>query len=554
MIKQLFLPPTIGNRRIFAQKILGCSVDDGKITLAVIHAMRSTTSIDFLTEELVEDGIEPDKVRIAAALKKGLSKAPPFDVVQIAIPASVVIFKELKLPFVDIDKIKMIIEYETEPLLPFSLEESIIDFIITKQENDSSQVLVAAVRIDDLSKILEPYEEAGLTPEKITIDLFALYGLYQQIPQYCTLPHASALVEINQKITRIAFLYHGELRLTRNIQNGFLILVKSIAQELGKDEKEITSSLLTYGLKKTGEALYDTAVEKAFVGLLNDIQFTLNSFSLKLSFYEGINKILFIGSYAGLPEFLSFSTTLLQTSCEFFACEKLFENAHIKNNVKLNLTNWNKHAIALGTALTYTPHASFNLRQKLFATDVSLAHNRILAALILFVFITLGLGIHGYLQVSRLINTSIEIENKEIKNLKTLVPENETLPKKITLKRLIETVETIINNRKEAWKNKDSTNLTAIEILQELTRIIDRKKFNVHINSLIIGAGENATQVITLEGILHSKTGDDAWAHFYLFRETWKNSKILTVTDIVEGMADDATGVKFTAHLKRKEV
>lgn len=556
MIKKLFLPSVIGKYRIFAEKILGCSLEENRMSVALIHAQRSSITINFLAEEQLETGFDDTyQERAAAALKIILAKAPPFDLVNIAIPASIIVFKELKLPFIDIDKIKMIIEYEVEPLLPFGLEESIIDFIITKQEEGNSQILVAAVRIDDLTLHLEPYNKARLTPHKITIDLFALYGLYQQIPEYQKLPHASAIVDIGSRVTRVAFLYHGELRLTRNIQSGFLSLTKTIAQELSKPEEEIAISLMERGLEKTGSAPYDTAVEKACMALLNDIQFTLNSFSLKLSFYEGINKILFVGSYASMPEFIPYSALLLQTTCELFSCEKIFENSSIKNNIKTGSVNWGHQAIALGTALTYQPHQTFDLRRKIFAaSDNELAYNQLLASCILIVTITLGLLVHGYLQISGLQKTTTELEQKEVKKLKGILPEDIKLPKNLTFKRLISEVETLIESRKEAWGSFNKNNLTNVEILQELTLLLDRKKFNVRIENISIGLDEQKTQRITLEGVLYSKTGSEPWAHFGLFEKIWDDSKNLALIERIDpASTEDGKGVRFTAKFKRKE-
>lgn len=556
MIKKLFLPSVIGKHRIFAEQILGCSLEENRMSVALINAQRSSTTINFLAEEQLEAGFDDTyQERAAAALKKIIAKAPSFNLVNIAIPASIIVFKELKLPFIDIDKIKMIIEYEVEPLLPFSLEECIVDFIVTKQEDGNSQVLVAAVRIDDLTTHLEPFNKAGLTPHKITIDLFALYGLYQQIPEYQKLPHASAIVDIGSRVTRVAFLYHGELRLTRNIQNGFLSLTKTIAHELSKPEEEIALSLMERGLQKTGSAPYDTAVEKACMTLLNDIQFTLNSFSLKLSFYEGINKILFVGSYASMPEFIPYGAVLLQTTCELFSCEKIFENSTIKNGIKTGSVNWGHQAIALGTALTYQPHREFNLRRKIFAIgDNELAYNQLLASCILIIAITLGLFTHGYLQISGLEKTTTELEQKEVKKLKAILPEDIKLPKTLTFKRLISEVETIIENRKEAWGSFNKNNLTNVEILQEFTLLLDRKKFNVRIENLSIGLDEQKTQRITLEGVLYSKTGSEPWAHFGLFEKIWDESKNLALIERIDPTAtEDGKGVRFTAKFKRKE-
>lgn len=102
----------------------------------------------------------------------------------------------------------MILDFEIESMLPFSIHEAVVDFIITSVDKKSgtSQILVAAVRSQDLQDQLDMYLKAGIDPTSITIDLFAYYSLYQQIPEYKSLPHATALVELGAHATRIVFL------------------------------------------------------------------------------------------------------------------------------------------------------------------------------------------------------------------------------------------------------------------------------------------------------------------------------------------------------------
>ena len=158
-----------------------------------------------------------------------LSSFSKYDQIRFASSSSIVTFKELTLPFLDIDKIRMVIAYEVEPKLPFSIQESIVDFVITDQDSTEkkSQVLVAAARIQDMKEIFDICELASIDPECITVDLFALYGLYLQIPTYKNLAGASTLVDIGSTTTSIAFLLDGKMRLVRTIAKG----LQTIAQQ-----------------------------------------------------------------------------------------------------------------------------------------------------------------------------------------------------------------------------------------------------------------------------------------------------------------------------------
>ena len=200
MIKDIFLPEKIGSKRIYAQRFLGFSIVDKTVTCAVVYAKRKKTIVEKLIKKEIEQGPEQNyNERAAQAIKKILSQIEKYDQINIAAPASLVVFKELETPFKDPDKIRMILDYEIESMLPFPIEEAITDFIITKQRKNenSSQILVAAIRKNDLQRILDIYTAAQIEPNNITIDLFSIYNLYQQIHFVCEGIHSMASTDYN---------------------------------------------------------------------------------------------------------------------------------------------------------------------------------------------------------------------------------------------------------------------------------------------------------------------------------------------------------------------
>ena len=124
--------------------------------------------------------------RAIAAIKLVSEKLDPYDVVYSSLSSSLAIFKELKLPFLTYDKIKMVVQYEIEPLLPFAANDAVIDFIIPKAhpQEGSSEILVAAVQNQHIVSHLQLFQAAGIDPEIIFIDLFVLYELYKKMPSY----------------------------------------------------------------------------------------------------------------------------------------------------------------------------------------------------------------------------------------------------------------------------------------------------------------------------------------------------------------------------------
>ncbi len=131
------------------------------------------------------------------------------------------------------DKIEMVINFEVEPLLPFPAKDALIDFIITSinKEEKSAQVLVAVVQKRHLLEHLSLIEQAGCNPDIVTVDMFAFYGLYSQIPSYQLLSGSVALIDMSMNTTSIVIVQTNQLRIVRTLPYG-MAFVANICRDL----------------------------------------------------------------------------------------------------------------------------------------------------------------------------------------------------------------------------------------------------------------------------------------------------------------------------------
>ena len=187
MIKNVLIPEKIGNYYLFAKRIVGFHVDASEVTATQVYLKGSVATVEKVFKESI--GLNEElsyEEKVAQVVKNILGKVGKYDVVYTAMPSSQVIFKNLKLPFLNYEKIKMVVGYEVEPLLPFALDEAEVDFIITKQfpKDGSSEILVAAVQKSVLADHISFFEQVGVHPQKVGVDFFEFYGLYQTIARY----------------------------------------------------------------------------------------------------------------------------------------------------------------------------------------------------------------------------------------------------------------------------------------------------------------------------------------------------------------------------------
>ena len=144
MIREIFLPQELQGYYIFPKRIIGFTVSKTYICATQIYFTGNTTSIEKYIEKQLEPGSSTDyKERAIKAIQSILESLDSYDAIYSSLSSSLCIFKELKLPFLSHEKIGMVINFEVEPLLPFSVNDAVIDFIITKKnlEDKSSEVL-----------------------------------------------------------------------------------------------------------------------------------------------------------------------------------------------------------------------------------------------------------------------------------------------------------------------------------------------------------------------------------------------------------------------------
>ena len=561
MIKKIFLPEFFKQKRVYSQTILGFYIEDSNISCIKVVSGKSQNIVKkVITEKIPTNNKKEYNHEASLVVKKIIQDMGDYDQVYISIPASKIVFKEIDIPFLDTDKIRMILDYEIEDKLPFSIQDSVVDFIITKQfvEEKKSQILAGAVRNQDIENILNIYQQADVEPTKITIDLFSIYSLFQQIPEYKNIKNSSTIIDLGSSSTRIALLQDGHLKLTRVIPQGINTIAKNVAEQTNESIEIIKEKIKKFGFstESAENQEYNKAIQKYAISFFHDIQFTLNSFTLKLNLNKAISKILFTGSYSKTKNLTSFCKNLLQIPCETFDCEKIFSNSSFTNKTKTKIDDWNQYMVALGTAVPSIETSSFNLRRKIFESKfTSLVSKQLITAIGLVTIIFITLIIHGSIQINKLSNQINKIEKTETTKILKIFPKKIRLPKKIAFKSLINKADRLISEKLEMWGPFEKQQVKPLLILQELTNIIDKKRFDITMESVSI-LEEDEKAKIEIEGFLRSKTGSSHFACFGELVKRFEDSKVLELWDAreeIDARQVEDKGVIITAKLKLKE-
>jgi len=497
MIRNLFLPEQIKGYYLFTTRTIGFDIGKTTIKAAQVLCKGKQIVVEKFFEEPIQATEQTDyQDRAAAAIKLILEQAGSYDHIVCALPSSQAIFKEIKVPFVGSATIKKIIAYEVEPLLPFALSDAVIDCIVTKEipEEKSSEVLVAAVQNQYIAQLIALFAAAQANPEKITIDFFALYGLFKLIPAYAQQKGGIVLLDIEPHETRIAYMYDQQLRFIRTLPKGLLDQARVVAQKMNTTEPEALEHIVRFGLEKDHNDAYIAAISQAFTNFFNDINFTLQSFTVQAKPAQSIHKIIIFGTGAtikGLPEFV---TQVCHTQTELFALNGLLHNNTFTAKTTLNQSQ----CISLACALPQTSIADFNLRQKEFVPSTQKEVLSKLAIALGLMLLTLGaLAFNTFWQLRRLNQDATALEQEAVTALKEKFKK---IPDDVqSLDEAIQEARGQVSREEKLWSGFSSESRPRfLKYLLELTTKIDRAGTGLDLEKITINQ-----DTITLKGSVH---------------------------------------------------
>lgn len=424
MIRNIFIPEQISGYYLFAQRIIGIDITKTDVFVSQIYIRAKKVTLEkFITVPLENNGTYQE--RVADALKKVMSQVDSYNSVHTSISSSYAIFKTLHLPFTSYEKIKMVIGYEVEPLLPFSLADAVIDFIITKQDAQSSEVFVVAIKHEYVAEHIEMCNRAGIKPTLITVDMLALYAILQQFPDFekITAQKNVVLLDFGAYETRLAYLYNGQLKLIRTISRGFFDLAKNISKQSSIPVNEALEHLMRFGFEKNSNYLIEENTKTSMNTFLQELMFTLSSFAQQTGNAKpSIDKILLLGEgtqIKGIAQFMAQHTSI---NCEPIKTNELLRNPSIEMKQK-NGGIPSQNLISLGTAFGSWHGQDFNLQLPTqTTTERSLLITQLLVALGLSLAIILALFIATFLQIRSLKNevqASAQETTEELATIKT---------------------------------------------------------------------------------------------------------------------------------------
>lgn len=495
MIKNILIPERVGNYYIFPKRIVGFDIDKTHVTATQIYLNGKTVTIERCLDEILDTGNELSyEEKVSKAIKNIVSSLGKFDEVYTSISSLNVIFKTLRLPFVRYEKIKSIINYEVEPLLPFAASDALIDFIITKEilDQNSSEVMIAAVQRNTIDEHVRLFTDAGVSPAKVVVDLFSLYSFYKNIPEYQAALGSVVLIDIGFNLTRLSFINNGQIIFVRTFPKGIFSQAKDLAKMYSITQNEAAEIIMRYGYQKEDDPKYKEAIDKVATIFWSDIKFTIGSFVSKLQENLEVSKILILGQGAKMVGVTEFVGNFLSVDCQLFNTDSLINNKNVI--IKNSLTIPSSNIISLATVFPSEIMDKFNLyKQASVSEGEKLIAKQLIVAIAFILIIISMLFVNNYIKLGKLKSEIDSSEQEVVDQLKKKFKLSET---ENTIDDAVASASTQVDKMEKQFSFASKDRFSFLRYLLAITEAIDKDGTGIKVSSLIISQPDNS---ITLD-------------------------------------------------------
>ena len=143
-----------------------------------------------------------------------------------------VIVKNIVLPPMSRDELEESIDWHAEEHIPYDLSDVSLDYHVTNQSNDATNVLIAACKRERIDSLKQAVQMAGKTPVIIDIDTFALQNCYE-INYQPDASQAVALLNIGASTMNVNIVQGVNSVFTRDITVGGSQFTDILQRNLG---------------------------------------------------------------------------------------------------------------------------------------------------------------------------------------------------------------------------------------------------------------------------------------------------------------------------------
>ena len=214
------------------QKIIGLDIGSYSIKAVEILSHFKSYEISNHYEKIItqDDDLPKDEQIVRCMQQLFAENKIKADRIISAMPGQHTSSRILSFNFTDHKKIEAAVYSEIEDMVPYSIEDMIVDHQIIGTFNKKTTVLAVMTRKEFVASFLDKLQKIDIDPKIVDIDSLAFYNLCP----YLGMKEGKCygIVDIGHEKTSVCIVQNGVLRMFRSLNLGGRYLTEHIAQDL----------------------------------------------------------------------------------------------------------------------------------------------------------------------------------------------------------------------------------------------------------------------------------------------------------------------------------
>jgi type IV pilus assembly protein PilM len=236
-----------------SDRVIALDIGASKLVLAEFGVAGGELELlSYGIERLSGDlGTESDQLAYIAAnvralmREHGIKYAPMI----MCVSGQAVFPRYVKLPPVSRDKIAQMIQYEAEQNVPFPIKEVVWDYQLLGGEDGEQNVMLVAVKIENVRRLTDAVQAADLEPEIVDVAPMALYNTVRY--NYPELVGCTMVLDIGARSSNLIFI-EGARIFSRSIPVAGNAITQEIMKSFGVSHDEAEALKREHGFVAFG--------------------------------------------------------------------------------------------------------------------------------------------------------------------------------------------------------------------------------------------------------------------------------------------------------------
>ncbi len=297
-------------KELFASVLKGISASKKKAATPQIHLACDfgKSKIVFLEVETFNGAMtlrkfnksarSTEKIKDAEVLRQAFDAgAYGTNRVRISVRGQGVVLRFIQFPQMKVEELRSAISFEVEQYIPFKAQEVVWDFHVLDENialpsgGNGMNILLVAVKRDELFNTIQVFQAAGLEIELIDVDALAAINAVEFF-QPDTFKAPTAMLDIGSEVSTLSILLEGKPRFIRDVSYGGLDIIKKLKRKLGLTQEQAVQQI-EVDKEPAPEAL--GVLKEALSDLVSELKLSLNYYLDQVPGAEPVSNLVLSG-------------------------------------------------------------------------------------------------------------------------------------------------------------------------------------------------------------------------------------------------------------------